>query len=169
MAEPFLGEIKLFGGSFAIQGWALCNGQLLSPSENDALFSLLGTTFGGDGVNTFAIPDLRGRVPVHQGNGRVMGETAGTETVTLTSQEMPMHNHVANASLNTGNAASTPTDQFWSRDPGGTIAQYRGATNGLMNPQAIGITGGSQPHDNMMPYLVINFQISLYGIYPSQG
>jgi microcystin-dependent protein len=169
--EPYIGQISMAGFNFAPRGWALCNGQLLSIAQNTALFSLLGTTFGGDGRVTFGLPDLRGRVPVHQGQGpglttRVMGETAGQETVTLINSEMPMHNHLVNVT-SADSTAKNPTNNF----PGGTASPvYAAAANGnVMNPQVIGLAGGNQPHQNMQPYQVISFIIALEGIFPSRN
>jgi microcystin-dependent protein len=165
MAQPYVGEIRMFAGNFAPAGWAFCEGQTLAISENDTLFQLLGTTYGGDGQETFALPDLRGRLPLHQGNGFLLAETGGVEEVTLTVAQIPAHNH---ALLATGGAAN-------STDPTGRVAAkpsknlYRpGPASNPMLPQAIGITGGSQPHTNFQPYLCIDFIISLFGIYPSQ-
>ncbi|HEX9994322.1 MAG TPA: tail fiber protein [Acidimicrobiales bacterium] len=169
MSEPFLGEIRLFPYTFAPRGWAFCQGQLLSIAQNTALFSLLGVTYGGNGQTTFGLPDLRGRVAMSSGQGPglsnyVLGETGGEETVTLLQNQMPMHNHMVNASSQ-ASSASRPSGQFPSA--GGA---YTGATDGsLMNPSMIGAAGGSQPHDNMQPYLTLNYCIALEGIYPSRN
>ena len=169
MADPFLGEIRMFGGNFAPVGWALCNGQLLAISQNDALFNLIGTTYGGDGQNTFALPDLRGRAPVHQGAGFVIGQSGGVENVTLAVGQMPAHNHQAAAAA--GGNVVDPANAVWSSDPGGNTAAYTIPPQGqaTMNGAAIGSTGGSQPHDNMQPYLAVNYIISVEGIFPSQN
>ena len=168
MAQPYLGEIRMFAGNFAPVGWMFCDGQLLPISENDQLFNLLGTTYGGDGETTFALPDLRGRIPLHQGNGFTLAETGGVEEVTLTINQIPTHNH----SLVASSASGTGTN------PGGNLlAQTAGALQPYladaptlnMNAQAVAPTGGSQPHTNFQPYLCINFIISLFGIYPSQS
>jgi len=173
MSQPFLGEIRMFAGNFAPVGWAFCQGQTLSIAENTALFSLLGTTYGGDGVNTFALPDLRGRVPVHQGQGPglsayIIGELAGAEAVTLISSQMPIHSHVAQGNGGTG-TAHVPAGQVWA----GTAAAKQfvpgASANGTMNPQSLGAAGGSQPHDNMLPYLVVNFIIATNGVFPSRN
>lgn len=166
MGEPYIGEIRMFAGNFAPAGWALCAGQLLAISENDALFTLIGTTYGGDGQNTFALPDLRSRVPMHQGNGHVLGEMGGVESVTLTTNQIPSHTHVPAAS-NAGSATS-PAGNVWANS---AALQFAPATSPLvpMNPGVIGTSGGSQPHDNMLPYLTINFIIALYGIFPTQS
>lgn len=171
MSDPFIGEIRLVGFNFAPAGWALCDGQLLSIAENDALFTLIGTTYGGDGENTFALPDFRSRIPIHQGTGSsgttyTIGENAGTETVTLTVNQIPAHAHPAQAQSGAGNQAG-PGGNIWASS---NLNQYNSsAADSDMNAQAITSTGGSQPHDNMMPFLTINFVISLFGIYPSQN
>lgn len=164
MAEPYVGEIRMFAGNFAPAGWMFCEGQVLSISENETLFNLLGTTYGGDGQSTFALPDLRGRIPIHQGNGFTLAEEVGVEEVTLTVQQIPAHGHSLSAS--SGNASSS--------DPGNRLVAktvkniYRaGPADTAMAAQAIGPVGGSQPHDNFQPYLCIDFIISLFGIYPS--
>jgi microcystin-dependent protein len=169
--EPYIGQISMAGFNFAPRGWALCNGQILSIAQNTALFSLLGTTFGGNGQTTFALPDLRGRVPIHQGQGpgltpRTMGEVSGSENVTLISQEMPMHNHLVNVTTQ-DSTAKNPNGGFL----GGTASPiYSPTANGAtLNPQAVGLAGGNQPHNNMQPYLVISFMIALEGIFPSRN
>jgi microcystin-dependent protein len=169
MAEPFIGEIRMFGGNFAPAGWALCNGALLSISENDALFALIGTTYGGDGQTTFGLPDLRGRVPVHMGAGYIIGQAGGVEQVTLVTNQLPGHTHAANASLNTGTSTTDPTGAYWSRDPGGRIPPYRTPSDTSMSSVALAASGGSQPHNNMQPSLALNFIISLFGIFPTQS
>lgn len=169
MAQPYVGEIRMFGGNFAPVGWMLCEGQLLPISENETLFSLIGTAYGGDGQSTFALPDLRGRLPVHMGNGFTLAEMGGAENVTLTLQQVPSHNHAAMASTAGGNSV-TPKNKVWSLDPAGNNAAYSTSpANAQMAPTALGLTGGSQPHSNFQPYLCINFIISLFGIFPSQG
>ena len=169
MSSPYVGEIRMFAGNFAPAGWAFCNGQLVPISENDTLFNLIGTTYGGDGQETFALPDLQGRVPMHQGGGNVIGEKAGVESVTLTVSQIPSHNHVPQASTANGNS-TTPTNSIWANFPDG--AAYNAAIGAVpasnLNAQALGLSGGSQPHDNMMPFLCVNFIISLFGIFPSQ-
>ncbi len=166
MGTPFVGEIRMFGGNFAPAGWMFCEGQLLPIAENETLFNLIGTTYGGDGQSTFALPDLRGRIPIHQGNGFVLAQAGGEETVTLTVQEIPGHSHGVLASANdaaTANAQGNVLAQTPSYTP------YIGATppNTVLHPTSIGAAGGSQPHDNFQPYLCISFIISLFGIFPS--
>jgi microcystin-dependent protein len=170
MSEPYIGEIRMFGGSFAPAGWAYCSGQLVPISENDTLFTLIGTTYGGDGQETFALPDLQSRVPIHMGtslgNTYTIGEQGGVESVTLTTNQLPVHTHPAVAG-NSGNS-NNPAGKIWANWPG---AQYQSQMSGLvmMNAQALSPVGGSQPHDNMLPYLAVNFIISLFGIFPTQN
>lgn len=172
--DPYIGQIMMFGGDFTIQGWAKCDGQLLSIAQNTALFSILGTTYGGDGRVTFALPDLRGRVPVHMGQGpgltyRTEGEVGGVETVTLHTSEMPAHNHSLNVHGGTGDQPS-PVNNFLSGEATGATAVYSaGPATNIANPMSIGLTGNNLPHDNMQPYLVINFLIALVGIFPPRG
>jgi microcystin-dependent protein len=166
MSEPYIGEIRMVGFNFAPAGWAFCDGRLLPIAENDALFTLIGTTYGGDGQTTFALPDLRGRLPLHQGNSHTIGESAGTESVTLTLNQLPQHNHPALAQSENGNQGS-PANGVWA---GSTLLQYTtNNANAAMNPTLVGQSGGSQPHDNMMPFLTISFIISLYGVFPTQS
>ncbi|MGA8765279.1 MAG: tail fiber protein [Candidatus Sulfotelmatobacter sp.] len=173
MAQPYVGEIRMFGGNFAIAGWAFCDGSLQSIAQNNALFSLLGTTYGGDGVNTFALPDLQGRIPVHQGQGAglqsyVLGQKAGAETVTLIGAQLPSHTHGALGSA-TGGAVSSPAGATWGNNSIQNNSFGPGTSaNGSMNAGSIGMTGGNQPHDNLLPFQVISFIIALDGIYPSQ-
>lgn len=162
----------MFAGNFAPVNWAFCNGQLVPISENETLFFLIGTTYGGDGQDTFALPDLRGRFAVHQGEGPglsnyTIGEVTGAETVTLTLPQLPAHSHTANAG-NGGNALS-PANNVWATDAGGNTAAYSDSSNAQMAPTAIGAAGGSQPHENIQPFLAINFIINVAGgIFPSQ-
>jgi microcystin-dependent protein len=172
MAQPYVGEIRMFAGNFPPNGWMFCDGSQLAISENETLFQLIGTTYGGDGESTFNLPDLRGRVPVHQGTNPntgtnyIMAESSGVETVTLTTQQIPQHNH---AFLATQNAGTQP-------NPGGNILSnsqgpqpyIQENPDGNLNAQAVTPAGGSQPHENLQPYLGINFVISLFGIFPSQ-
>lgn len=166
MAQPYVGEIRMFGGNFAPAGWMFCEGQLLPISENETLFQLIGTTYGGDGESTFALPDLRGRLPVHQGNGFILAETGGSEEVTLTVQQIPIHTHPFLASTNnaTGN---TPLNAVVGASPSVNIF-IEDAPTVNMNAGAITPVGGSQPHSNFQPYLCIDFIISLFGIFPHQ-
>jgi microcystin-dependent protein len=165
MAQPFVGEVRMFAGNFAPAGWLFCDGQLLPISENETLFQLIGTTYGGDGESTFALPDLRGRVPVHQGNGFVLAETGGAEDVSLTVQQIPAHGHAAVGAAVTGDQTSAnaalPANSV-------TITPYLNTPpDSAFNAGAIGPTGGSQPHTNMQPFLCVDFIISLFGIFPS--
>jgi microcystin-dependent protein len=166
MAEPFLSEIRIMSFGFAPKGWALCDGQLLPINQNQALFSLLGTTFGGDGRVNFALPDLRGRVPIHLGNGHTLGERAGEQAHTLSIAELPEHAHVVHGLAAEGNTTN-PENALWAgvtQDP-----IYSEGSGGLvaMNPASITNTGGSQAHLNMQPFLTLNFSIALQGIFPS--
>lgn len=170
MSDPYIGEIRMFAGSFPPNGWMFCDGALIPISENDALFTLIGTTYGGDGQETFALPNLQSRVPVHQGSQAgvtyTIGEQGGVESVTLTTNQIPVHNHawVASGALGTG---SDPTNSLISQHP--TASLYAASPpTGAMNAQSVNGTGGSQPHENMQPYLVISYIISLFGIFPSQ-
>jgi microcystin-dependent protein len=166
MATPYIGEIRIFAGTFAPVDWAFCNGQLQSISENPALFNLIGTTYGGDGVNTFALPNLQSRIPVHQGPGFLLAQIAGEEQVTLTTQQIPVHNHTANASNTAANQAS-PAGNVWAQS---SLNQFSNAAPTVaMSTAALGNSTGGQPHDNMTPYLVVNFIIALFGVYPSQN
>jgi microcystin-dependent protein len=166
MAEPFLSEIRIFSFNYAPKGWALCNGQFLPINQNQALFALLGTTYGGNGQTTFALPDLRGRVPIHFGDGFTLGQAGGKEFHTLTQSEMPAHNHFAQAATNQTNAA-IPGGQWL----GQALNQYNANVASLttLTPQTIGSFGGSQPHENREPSLVLNFCIALQGIFPSRN
>src|SRR4051812_20722577 len=174
MAEPFMGQIIMAGFNFSPRGYATCDGQLMSIAQNTALFSLLGTSFGGNGVNNFGLPDLRGRAPLHQGQGPglsdfVIGQVAGEEAHTLINTEMPMHNHLMSVS-NTSGALPSPSGNFVAASSSNQTALYRPASDGsTLNPQSIGLAGGNQPHNNMQPYLVINFCIALEGIYSSRN
>ncbi|HEX8640487.1 MAG TPA: tail fiber protein [Allosphingosinicella sp.] len=172
MAQPYIGEIRMFASTFPPVGWLFCDGQLLPISENDALFTLIGTTYGGDGQSTFALPDLRGRVPMHFGQGpagvnHTLAEASGVEEVTLTAQQIPVHNHAAIVSTNPATDAN----------PGGNLIGSSPSINFFIEgtepdasllPQAVTPVGGSQPHTNIQPYLCVNFIISLFGLFPSQ-
>jgi microcystin-dependent protein len=163
MSDPYIGEIRMFGGNFAPVGWLLCQGQLLPIDQYDALFNLIGTTYGGDGQQTFAMPDLQSRLPVHVGSNYVLGQVGGSETVTLTTPQLPIHTHQQLAS--SGPAASpTPTGRVPASWADG---QYSTApADSTLAPNALTIAGGSQPHENMSPYLCLNFIIATEGIYP---
>jgi microcystin-dependent protein len=165
MAQPYVGEIRMFGGNFAPAGWMFCEGQLLPISENETLFQLIGTTYGGDGESTFALPDLRGRLPMHQGNGFTLAETGGVEEITLTVNQMAAHTHPL---LATTNNADVPNVQNALPATGLLSQLYWGdPPDANCSPQAISSTGGSQPHTNFQPYLCVDFIISLFGIFPS--
>lgn len=167
MSQPYVGEIRMFAGNFAPVGWAFCNGALLPISENETLFNLIGTTYGGDGQNTFALPDLRSRVPIHVGPGFALGQAAGAESVTLTVSQIPAHSHVAQGQTAAGTQTS-PSGNVWANSSLGEF-DLGDPPDSTMDPAAIGSAGGSQPHDNMIPFLVINFIISLFGVFPSQS
>ncbi len=165
MSEPFLGEVKIISWNFPPKGWAFCNGQLLPINQNQALFSILGTTYGGDGRVNFALPNLQGRSPVHMGNGIALGQLGGETAHTLNISELPSHNHVP-VGNNTTPTAPGPGGNLWANS---TKNAYAGNANSAMNPAGILPTGGSQPHENMSSYLVLNFVIALQGIFPSQN
>ena len=172
MAQPYVGEIRMFGGNFAPAGWAFCDGATLAISEYDTLFNLIGTTYGGDGVNTFDLPDLRGRLPVHQGQGQglsnyVIGQTGGTEAVTLTVQQIPAHTHAVQALGDQPGSSVSPAGRLPAQSF--NVTPYiNDAPTGSFNAAAVEMTGGNQPHENLQPYLCVNFIISLFGIYPTQ-
>jgi microcystin-dependent protein len=174
MSEPFLGEIRMVGFNFAPVGWALCNGQILSIAQNTALFSLLGTTYGGNGTQTFALPDLRSRVAIHQGQGPglssyIQGQISGSENVTLLYNNMPIHNHLVNA-VGSGGNQSAPTNNLPAVESTGTSLDYsNAAATGQMSNGMIANAGGSQPFSVIQPYLCINFIIALQGIFPSRN
>jgi microcystin-dependent protein len=180
MSQPYLGQIIMFGGNFAPAGWALCNGQSLAISQNDALFALIGTTYGGDGEETFNLPNLQSRVPMHMGQGPGLsqnyqiGEAAGVESVTLTTQQIPAHNHPAQVSSNPATSAS-PTNTILANEAIGLATANCFSYGAFVSPgvalaqQTIAPAGGSQPHDNMQLYLTLNFVIALNGVFPSQN
>ncbi len=175
MSTPFLGQISIFSFNFAPKGWALCNGQILAISQNQALFSLLGTMYGGDGRQTFALPNLQGKLALGFGQGsglnnRVQGEVGGEQNHTLINGEMPPHNHTANFAAKTSPGADSldPTGKLWVEDPNGNVT-FATAGNEVLAPAAIGNTGGSQPHSNMQPYLVVSFCIAVVGIFPTRN
>jgi microcystin-dependent protein len=165
MAQPYVGEIRMFAGNFAPAGWMFCEGQLLPISENETLFQLIGTTYGGDGQSTFALPDLRGRVPIHQGNGFIVAESGGVEQVTLTAQQIPSHTHPLFGSASPASPLALPAGSLVASNAATPF--YDTAATQNMSPQAVAGAGGSQPHENMAPYLCVNFIISLFGIFPS--
>lgn len=165
MAQPYVGEIRMFAGNFAPKDWMFCEGQLLPISENETLFQLIGTTYGGDGESTFALPDLRGRVPIHQGNGFILAETGGAEEITLTVNQVPAHSHPLLASVSPS-AQTNPAGNLLGQATQASV-YIDDIPNANMPTAAVSPTGGSQPHTNFQPYLCINFIISLFGIFPS--
>ena len=165
MSSPFIGEIRMFAGNFAPVDWALCNGALMPIDQNTALFNLIGTTYGGDGQTTFALPNLQSRVPVHVGPGFALGQSGGTESVTLTTSQIPAHGHVPLA--NPTGTAPSPSNAVWGAWTGSQYSDQAPAAT--MNAAALQQAGGSQPHDNMAPFLTLNFIISLFGVFPSQS
>jgi microcystin-dependent protein len=176
MADPFVAEIRIFAGNFAPKGWAFCDGQLMPISQNTALFSLLGTNYGGDGRSTFALPNLQGAAPLGAGQGpglslRDLGETGGSQTVTLLASEIPAHTHAARASTTGG--VNSPANATWGESKLGKtpMAVYAasGADNVAMSPQALAVAGGGLPHNNMPPYLCLTFIIALQGVFPPRG
>lgn len=168
MAQPYVGEIRMFAGNFAPAGWMFCEGQLLPISENETLFQLIGTTYGGDGQSTFALPDLRGRIPIHQGNGFMLAETGGAEEITLTVNQIPAHGHAMLASNNLATGSAPSANVLPGRAQAATITPYgTDSPPSTLSAQTVGGTGGSQPHTNMQPYLCVSFIISLFGIFPS--
>ena len=169
MSEPFLSEIKIVSFNFPPKGWALCNGQLLPINQNQALFALLGTTYGGNGQTTFALPNLRGQVPIHMGNGHTLGEAAGSETVTVNIQQLPTHTHVLQGSTTQAADSSGPSGSNVFGGSKGSQLYGPGANLVAFAPATVSSVGGSQPHNNMMPYLVLNFIIALQGIFPSRN
>ncbi|WP_018883608.1 phage tail protein [Paenibacillus massiliensis] len=168
MGEGYLGEIRLFAGDFAPEGWALCNGQLLLISANEALFSLIGTTYGGDGQTNFALPDLQGRVAVHRSQTNLLGQKAGSETVTLASSQLPAHTHIANAWTGATDKLDSPENALWGDSPRKIYFSGTPTATVNMNASTVSSVGGNQPHDNMMPSTAISFIICLEGVYPSQ-
>ena len=168
MAQPYVGEVRMFAGNFAPAGWMFCEGQLLPISENETLFQLIGTTYGGDGESTFALPDLRGRLPLHQGNGFILAETGGAEEITLTVQQIPAHSHPLLATIDNATTTTPGNSVVFAKNTLATITPY-GSDNPPTNlsPQMVGSVGGSQPHTNFQPYLCVDFIISLFGIFPS--
>lgn len=174
MADPFVAEIRIFPFNFAPRGWAFCDGQLLPLSQNTALFSLLGTTYGGNGTSNFALPDLQGRAPMHPGQGpglslHDLGETGGSETVTLLESEIPAHNHALRVDSADPGEDRTPAGEFFARSTGGNLFSDPAGNLIQMSPNALAPTGGDQPHNNMQPYLTFNFCIALQGVFPPRS
>lgn len=172
MSDPFIAEVRIWGGNFAPRGWAFCNGQLLPIAQNTALFSLVGTTYGGDGRTTLGLPDLQGRAPMHPGRGpglttRTLGEKGGVETVTVSTAQMPAHNHVLRAHSRPGDLAD-PSDRSLARSSGGN-AYHAVDSTVEMDAQALANSGSGQPHNNMQPFLALSFIISLQGVYPQRS
>ena len=175
MSDPFVAEIRMFAGTFAPRGWATCNGQLMPISQNTALFSLLGTFYGGDGKSTFALPNLVASVPIGQGQGpglsdRIIGEVSGTASVTLLTSEIPQHNHLVQGSTEVGAFKAPAPTEFLAKSKAGTNYQSNVSANLVqMNPQTLSLTGGSLPHNNMQPFLTLTYIIAPQGIFPSRG
>jgi len=165
MSQPYVGEIRMFASNFAPAGWMLCQGQILPISEYETLFNLIGTTYGGDGQSTFALPDLRGRLPIHMGSGFVLSQNGGVETVTLTTNQIPAHSHTVSATTN-ANTASVPGGNFLAAGPD---IYDQGKPGTTTMAAAISSAGNSQPHSNFQPYLCVNFILSLFGVFPSQS
>jgi microcystin-dependent protein len=174
MGEPFVGEVRIFAGTFAPAGWAMCQGQLMPISQNDTLFNLIGTTYGGDGQETFALPDLQGRLPIHAGQGPgisqtyQLGEKGGSESVTLTTQQIPIHNHAMLASSAVGQQPQ-PQNAFLAQTSVGFPYVAASTPHVNLNNNSLGPVGGNQPHENCMPFLVLTFIISLFGVFPTQN
>jgi microcystin-dependent protein len=166
VAQPYIGEIRMFGGGYEPAGWMFCEGQLLPIADNDALFSLIGTTYGGDGQTNFALPDLRGRVPIHQGGGFTLGQNGGVENVTLSIQQLPVHSHPVLASVNVAQDTS-PAGKILGQIGGGALPYIQDTPDTSLSNQAVSSIDGGQPHTNFQPYLCINFIISLFGIFPT--
>ena len=177
MSDPFVAEIRIFPFNFAPTGWAMCNGQILPISQNTALFSLLGTTYGGDGKSTFALPDIEGRAAMHQGQGpglsdRLLGEVSGVETVTLLTAEMALHGHTLGGSVNANGAALTPVANLWAQAPqgrGSLNIYHEAPATGAVNPNCMPNVGGGSPHNNLQPFLTLNFCIALQGVFPPRS
>jgi microcystin-dependent protein len=166
MANPYIGEIRMFAGNFPPLGWEWCNGQLVPISENDALFQLIGTTYGGDGQTTFALPNLQGRLPLHQGSTHILGEAGGVESVTLATSQIPNHTHPLAAST----AAGGPNPQGAVPATSVAVDVYReSSASSALAASSVGPAGGSQPHENLQPYLCVSFIISMFGIFPTQS
>ena len=167
MAQPYVGEIRMFAGNFAPAGWMFCDGQLLPISENETLFQLIGTTYGGDGESTFALPQLQSRVPLHQGNGFILAQTGGVESVTLSTAQMTSHTHALLATINQGTQNQANSNLLAQSPTQNAFPYGSDVPPATLNVNTISPAGGSQPHENLQPYLAINFIISLFGIFPS--
>ncbi len=167
MSDPYIGEIRMFAGNFAPTGWALCQGQLLAITQNEALFNLIGTTYGGNGTTTFALPTLQGRMPVHMGGSSVIGAPGGAESVSLTAATVPTHTHPAMGTTDHGDQAA-PTGAVWAAGSGASNPYSATTPASQLNAGALSTFGGGQPHDNMSPFLAVNFIISLFGVFPSR-
>lgn len=168
MSDPFIGEVRMFAGNFAPEGWALCDGRMLSITGNEVLYALIGTTYGGDGVKTFALPDFRGRLPVHTDQNFPLGTTGGYETVALTTNEIPSHTHTPQVNSQLGES-SNPSGAYWAANSYDSFAPHTTQTLVNMNLQAIDAVGGGQPHDNLMPSLTISFIIAMEGLFPQRN
>lgn len=166
MAQPYVGEIRMFAGNFAPVGWMFCEGQLLPISENETLFQLIGTTYGGDGESTFGLPDMRGRIPIHQGGGFILAENGGAEEITLTVQQIPAHSHPLLCSTAPATESAPGGEVLAQSKTAGIHAYLEDVPNANLAPTSIGSVGGSQPHTNFQPYLCVNYIISLFGIFP---
>lgn len=173
MSDQYVGEIRMFAGNYSPKGWAFCDGAILPITGNESLYSIIGVTYGGDGTTNFKLPDLRGRLPLHKGTNSksgteyTMGQTGGTETVALTLAQLPAHTHTVNAESTAGNIGD-PKNAFWAASASKQYSSDKNPT-GLMNTASVSSTGGSSPHNNLMPYLPVSFIIALQGLYPSQG
>jgi microcystin-dependent protein len=170
MSQPYVGEIRMFGGNFAPAGWAFCNGGVMAIAENEQLFNLIGTTYGGDGQSTFALPNLQGQLPVHQGNGRTLGEKFGVEAVTMNDSQLPLHSHQVAASA-AGASQSSPGGNLLANTtaaPAAKLYKPPSSSTGALKPGLVTSVGDNQPHDNMMPFLAVSFIISLFGVFPAQ-
>ncbi len=165
MAQPYVGEIRMFAGNFAPAGWMFCEGQLLPISENETLFQLIGTTYGGDGQSTFALPDMRGRLPIHQGNSYILAQTGGAEEITLAVNQIPAHSHAFLTSTNIAQDTN-PSGKVLGQTASG-LPYIQDSVDSSLSPNAMSAVGGSQPHTNFQPYLCVDFIISLFGIFPS--
>ena len=167
MAQPYVGEIRMFAGNFAPAGWMFCEGQLLPIAENEVLFQLIGTTYGGDGQETFQLPDLRGRIPIHIGNNHILAEAGGVESVTLSVNQIPAHTHPLVASQDAGSQSNAGNQVLAAQSPVSIYRPNAVAPNAAMHASSVSIVGGSQPHENMQPFLCVDFIISLFGLFPN--